>query len=53
LIRLERRLTLINFSRLEAIAGLMSTYLQLSRTRVEVVRYFDVLEHRPAVKGVT
>ncbi len=40
----QRRLTLINFARLEAIAGLTPSYLQLNSTPVEVVRYIADLE---------
>lgn len=45
LISLERRrLTLLNFVRLEALAGLTSNYLQLNSMPAGAVRYFDDLE---------
>ncbi len=40
----QRRLTVINFARLEAIAGLTPNYLQLNSTPAEVSRYLDELE---------
>ena len=40
----QRRLTVINFARLEAIAELTPAYLQLHSTPVEVLRYLDSLE---------
>ena len=47
LISLERRrLTLLNFVRLEALAGLTSNYLQLNSMPAGAVRYFDDLENR-------
>ena len=42
----QRRLTVICFVGLEAIAGLTSTYLQLNSTPAEVSRYLDDLERR-------
>lgn len=49
LIKLERRrLTLVNFVRLEAMAGLTSAYLQLNSTPAEVIRYIDELERSRA-----
>lgn len=40
----QRRLTLLDVAKLEAITGLKPTYLQLNSTRPEVVRYLDGLE---------
>jgi CRP-like cAMP-binding protein len=50
----QRRLTVINFGKLESIAGLTSTYLQLDTTPAEVMRYIDDLErsHEGKANGV-
>jgi hypothetical protein len=40
----QRRLTLHDLERLQAISGLTKDYLQLNSTPPEVLRYFDGLE---------
>jgi CRP-like cAMP-binding protein len=40
----QRRLTIADFARLQAIAGLTPAYLQLNGTPAEVIRYIDDLE---------
>jgi CRP-like cAMP-binding protein len=40
----QRRLTVINFARLETIAGLTPTYLQLNSTPAQALRFLDALE---------
>jgi transcription initiation factor IIE alpha subunit len=40
----QRRLTLLNVAKLESIAGLKPTYLQLNSTSPEIVRFLDELE---------
>ncbi|MGA8758819.1 MAG: Crp/Fnr family transcriptional regulator [Stellaceae bacterium] len=40
----QRRLTIADFARLQAIAGLTPAYLQLNSTPVGVIRYIDDLE---------
>ena len=40
----QRRLTLLNVAKLQSIAGLKPTYLQLNSTPPETLRYLDELE---------
>jgi CRP-like cAMP-binding protein len=47
----QRRLTVADFARLQAIAGLTPAYLHLNSTPVEVIRYIDDLERGRADKA--
>jgi CRP-like cAMP-binding protein len=49
----ERRLTVVDFTTLQAIAGLTPNYLQLNSTPAEILRYLNDLERRRAGEANT